>query len=40
MVFGHMLGTVVFDMIHHGAIFGIGLVAGLGCLVWAARRAK
>lgn len=29
MVFAHVVGEHLFDVAHHGIIFGVGIVAGL-----------
>lgn len=35
---GHTIGTPLFDIIHHGMIFGLGLCAGLAGVAYAVSR--
>lgn len=38
MVFAHTIGHVVFDVLHHGIIFGLGLCGGLVGSAWLVSR--
>jgi len=34
MIVGHIIGEHLFDVIHHGMIFGLGFCAGLIGITW------
>lgn len=41
MVSAHIVGEHVFDVVHHGMIFGLGLCAGLVGVSWlVSKRVK
>lgn len=41
MVSAHVVGEHLFDVVHHGIIFGAGIVAGLTGVAWmVVKRVK
>lgn len=41
MVFAHIIGEPIFDIMHHGIIFGLGFCAGIiGVAYFVTKRVK
>lgn len=38
MILMHSVGDQAMDLVHHGIVFGAGLVVGLGVVVYALAR--